>query len=174
MIQSKKFETNNDDGSHLEELCKWIEEQGGEAEHDGMRLVIQPKVGAAIIADCGCWVVTNGEDFDIVSDEIYKSIFPESENVQPEIPVIPPEAKNFAEAVAKLAEENGIREVEMEIKVDQGFGTRFWPPAAENIQRDMRIVYTGRDYRGRPCQNLSVSYDVKAIAVLKHTPASSD
>jgi len=42
------------------------------------------------------------------------------------VPEIPAEAIGFAEAMAALAKEHGIRECEMSIRVDTGYRTRFW------------------------------------------------
>jgi hypothetical protein len=55
-IEARKFETNNDDGSHLDSLVDWIVSNGGSANHNGTDLFISTREGQ-MRADCFDWVI---------------------------------------------------------------------------------------------------------------------
>lgn len=56
VIEARQFETNNDDGSHLDSLVAWITSQGGEACHDDTSLFIETLEGTHR-ADCSDWII---------------------------------------------------------------------------------------------------------------------
>lgn len=55
-IEARRFETNNDDGSHLDGLVAWIIEHGGESRHDGTDLYIVTPEGE-MRASCFDWII---------------------------------------------------------------------------------------------------------------------
>ena len=53
VIEARRFDTNNDDGSHLDALVKWIGDTG---THDGTRLYVETLEGV-MTADVGDWII---------------------------------------------------------------------------------------------------------------------
>ena len=79
LIEARKFETNNDDGSHLDGLVEWITANGGNASHNGTDLAIRMSGGDMAIAECFDWVVksTYGEFFPC-KPEIFEMMYEEA------------------------------------------------------------------------------------------------
>lgn len=85
-------------------------------------------------------------------------------NLSVEVPAIPVEALDFAKAVADLAQQNGIRECKMDIRVDTGYRTRYWDDREleESIHERVTISVSTVDSRGRP--RLKIWAEVKTEA----------
>ena len=92
-----------------------------------------------------------------------------------DVPTIPPEAIEFSNAVATLAEQNGIQSFTMEIRVDTGRGTRFWcSDDSREIQERMTVNFSAKDGRQMPCRNLSISFGVDVhVKIDEHHKSSN-
>ena len=92
------------------------------------------------------------------------------------VPEIPAEAIGFAEAMAALAKEHGIRECEMSIRVDTGYRTRFWNDheLREKTQERMTVHLSRVDGRGRPRTKLSIEVESKVQVPIVWEPDSSN
>lgn len=56
-IEARQFETNNEaDDASMNSLCRWINENGGEARHDGTDIYIKTLEGE-MRADCFDWII---------------------------------------------------------------------------------------------------------------------
>lgn len=53
VVEARRFETNNDDGSHLDELVAWI---GGQGRHDNTLVYIDTLEGT-MTALVGDWII---------------------------------------------------------------------------------------------------------------------
>lgn len=89
-------------------------------------------------------------------------------NITP--PAIPFTHTAFAAAVAQAAEKHGIKRFNMTYepvytgKLQSG----------QRINGDLKINYSSRDGRGRPCTNLSISLDTRLTHEIVTTPESSN
>ena len=83
---------------------------------------------------------------------------------------IPEKHIAFANAIAKLAEENSIDSFYLEYEPDY-FNDRSvaWD---RSVKGKARINYKSRDGRGRPCRKLSVSFDASFIHIIETNPES--
>jgi len=63
-IEARQFETNNDDGTCLNNLVNWINSNGGESSHNGTDLYIET-LEDKMRADCGDFIIKG------VSGEFY-------------------------------------------------------------------------------------------------------
>ena len=61
-IEARRFETNNDDGTHMTLLCDWANDPKGKAvvTHDGTCIYIATLEGT-MRADCGDWIIRGVE-----------------------------------------------------------------------------------------------------------------
>lgn len=93
-----------------------------------------------------------------------------------EVPEIPAEALGFAKAVAELAEQHGIRECQMDIRIDTGIRSRFWNDyeLKENIQERMSVSLSRVDGRGRPRTKLSIEVENKVRVPIVWEPDTSN
>lgn len=57
-VEARRFETNNDDGSHIRSLCDWIEESldAIQVSHDGTSIKIETLEGV-MEANVGDWII---------------------------------------------------------------------------------------------------------------------
>lgn len=75
IIEARKFETNNDDGTHLDSLIKWILSHGGVAYHNGMYLRISTLEGD-MIASPGDWIIKGvNQEFYPCKAEIFEKTY---------------------------------------------------------------------------------------------------
>lgn len=85
-------------------------------------------------------------------------------------PIIPPALEGFAKAAAALAESHGIKRFEMTVQVDYGDEDQFEPRVHHT--GEVKVIFSAKDGRGRPCSNLAVHYDAKMRVALTSTPES--
>ena len=94
----------------------------------------------------------------------------------PDAPEIPEEAIEFAKAVGSLADQHGLRDVDMTIRIDTGYGTKYWIAAEprRRVQETMRVLVSLKDGRGRPRTQVSIRADVSVSLEIVHEPDSSN
>lgn len=64
IIEARQFETNNDDGSHINDLAVWADEGKGRASHDYTFIYIETLEGR-MKAEVGDWIIKG------VAGEVY-------------------------------------------------------------------------------------------------------
>ena len=91
VIDAMRFETNNDDGSCLDEIVAWIKESGGDAFHDGTDLIIHTLEGD-MRADVGDIIIkgVKGEFYPCKPD-----IFEKTYEIEPEFCGPPSDADSY-------------------------------------------------------------------------------
>jgi hypothetical protein len=85
--------------------------------------------------------------------------------MNPKPPIVPPEAVEFASKLAALAEEHGIQECSVQMRVSNRPGDSRW-------NGKLRMCYTGKDGRGRPCKNVWIELDSTLRLDVVSTPES--
>lgn len=78
---------------------------------------------------------------------------------------IPDEQIAFAEAVSKLAEENGIDKFTMKYEPE-------WRDKDRRVSGEIQIYFRAKDGRGRPCRNLSFSLTANHTMTLEYNQES--
>ena len=72
----------------------------------------------------------------------------------------------FANAVAKLAEENGIRSFVLSYSQDNHYDNR--------IYGEPKVIFHAKDGRGRPCRCLKILVNANLEHVIESHPESSN
>lgn len=85
---------------------------------------------------------------------------------------IPPSHVAFANAVADLAEQNGIREFDLTYRPEwERVGGEEWD---QRVNGKATIHFSAKDGRGRPCRNLGIQFDATIIHPIETTSPSTD
>tara|TARA_Y100000310_G_C20648752_1_gene798196 strand:- start:1180 stop:1503 length:324 start_codon:yes stop_codon:yes gene_type:complete len=73
-------------------------------------------------------------------------------------PNISAEVVDFAKKVAQLAVDAGLREINMDVRLDTGLGTKYWEDheLKQNTHTKMTIRMTTKDERCRPYYQLYI------------------
>jgi hypothetical protein len=82
--------------------------------------------------------------------------------------IVPPSHIAFASEVAAIAEKNGIKSFTMEYTPDWT-GSEAWD---HRVKGSAKILFTAIDGRGRPCRNLSISFDARISHNIESNPES--
>lgn len=94
-------------------------------------------------------------------------------SIAPDVPMIPQEAIDFAKEVGALAEKHGLNHIQMEIRVDTGYGTKYHR-SEQIIQENMTVTVSRRDSRGRPRTQIAVQAEMKVFVDVVHEQDSTD
>lgn len=93
--------------------------------------------------------------------------------IAPDVPEMPPEAIEFAKEIGELADKYGLREVEMNIRIDTGFASKY-RDRKETITEKLSVWVSKKDGRGRPRTKISVSSDITLRANVIWEPDTSN
>ena len=77
----------------------------------------------------------------------------------------------FAKAVADLADKNGIASFTLEYEPHWDHRGQRWD---RRVRGSAKINYSANDERGRPCRNLSVTFDAVITHGIESNPESSN
>lgn len=90
-------------------------------------------------------------------------------------PHLPPQAVEFAKAVGDLAKQYGIRQVDLDIRVDTGYGTPYWDETPRrDITEHLKVHVSHEDGRGRPRTQIHIMADIQVRVPVVNEPNSSN
>jgi len=83
-------------------------------------------------------------------------------------PKLPDSCENFAKAVAAIAESHGVDQFQMTFRPDFEKDHE----SRRLITGDMKIVYSSKDGRGRPCRKLNINLTANLGFIIENEPES--